>query len=117
MNYNSETIVGALFHEERQPYGSLYVRITECRQWTQADVDALKVEYATKYQHFNPGVRREQHLADNGYFMLKGVVESGKTVSRLFQHTSTRDEAGTAWSHDHIDARELARAHCVSVAM
>lgn len=115
--YTAETIVGALFHHDRQPHGSLYVRITEARQWTQADVDTIEAEYKAK-GWWHPGCcTREKYLADEGFFMLRGVVESGRTVNRLFQHTTTRDEAGTAWNLDNVRPCELAAAHKISVAM
>jgi hypothetical protein len=115
--HDQHTIVGALFHHERQPHGSLHVRIDRCEPWVQADVVALEALYREKGWLRGDSMRRYQHLVDNGFYRLFGTIESGVTINRIFQHTCARDEAGRAWECDHVSARELAAAHKISVAM
>jgi len=119
-------ITGFVHHN--QPYGTDHIDGI----WTkydQSDIDQmLALQQAClddtndyyreqKAYRWNSEIQRMERRIASHMGTLVGTITKGSTTSRLFQHTSTKDNAGNAISLENVTEAEIARGEKVSVAM
>lgn len=84
-----------------QPYGANLIRIEEIERSTYMGTTGYGTVRDTEYE----------------IFAITGTVIKGSTTSRLFQYTSTRDNAGTKRTERSLTRLELEKGSAIRVAM
>lgn len=115
-------VTGFIHHN--QPYGTDHIDGI-WKPWTIADIKRLEKELKTlgyDYWGWKQKCKRDEidltkRRITKNMGTLTGTITKGSTTSRLFQHTSTVDNAGKSFRLDSVTRDEIERGEKVSVAM
>ena len=115
------------FKHHNQPYGTDHINGT----WYKYDVtdvarykEKIQLALADEKDYWRENKARnlrdalamlERRMA-KGMGVLVGTVTKGSTTSRMFQHSTSTDNAGKSVRLETVTARDIEKGHLVSVA-
>ena len=123
MNHN-KSIQVRLFVHHNQPYGTDYIdgiwtpyTIEDVNQERINDVQCDNESNEPSWKFGNSSHAMIKARLDNHGGVLTGTIIKGSTTNRMFQHTSTTDNAGQVCHELYVSKRDVLKNTMTSVAM